>query len=93
MVKTRYFSTKNDFKTGLLYKMFLMIGIILLIFYILQHTFNLVNNMENIAGIALAFSILFIGGGLLLGFFSHLFSKLAKITDEIEKEMEDEESD
>jgi hypothetical protein len=93
MVKTRYFSTKNDFKTGFLYKIFLMVGIILLIFYILQHTFNLVNNMENIAGIALAFSILFIGGGILLGFFSYLFSKLAKITDEIEKEMEDEESD
>lgn len=93
MVKTRYFSTKNDFKTGFLYKIFLMIGIILLVFYIVQQAFTFIENKENIAGIALAFSILFIGGGMLLGFFSYLFSKLAKITDEIEKEMEDEESD
>jgi hypothetical protein len=70
-----------------------MIGIILLIFYILQQAFTFIENKENIAGISLAFSILVIGGGILLGFFSHLFSKLAKITDEIEKEMEDEESD
>jgi len=93
MVKIKYFSTKNDFKTGLLYKIFLIIGIILLTFYILQNIFNLINNIENIADIALAFSILFIGGGILLGFFSYLFSKLARITDELEKEMEDEESD
>ena len=93
MVKTRYFSTKNDFKTGIFYKIFLMAGTILLVFSILQHIFNLVNGMENIADIALALSILLIGGGILLGFFSYLFSKLAKITDELEKEMEDEEFD
>ncbi len=93
MFKIKYFSTKNDFKTGFLYKIFLIIGLILLAFYIIQQAFTFIENKENIAGIALAFSILFIGGGILLGFFSHLFSKLAKITDEIEKEMENEESD
>jgi len=81
MTKIRYFSTKNDFKTGFLYKVFLIIGIVLLVF-------SLVANMENITGITLAFSILFIGGGILLGFFSYLFSRLAKISDEVEKDLD-----
>jgi len=73
-------------KTGVLYKLFLLIGLILLIFYGVQHIILLVEVSEHILGIVLAFSILFLGGGFLIYFLSCQFAKLAKIVDEIENE-------
>ena len=73
-------------KTGFLYKLFLLIGLILLIFYVVQHIISLIEVSEHILGIVLAFSILFLGGGFLIYFLSCQFAKLAKIVDEIENE-------
>ena len=80
-------------KTGVLYKLFLLIGIILLIFYGIQQVTPLVRVSEHILGIVLAFSILFLGGGFLIYFLSCQFAKLAKIVDEIENEEDTENLD
>jgi len=80
-------------KTGFLYKPFLLIGLILLIFYGVQHIIPLVEVNEHILGIVLAFSILFLGGGFLIYFLSCQFAKLAKIVDEIENEEDTENLD
>ena len=73
-------------KMGFLYKLFLLIGLILIIFYGVQQVTPLVGVSEHILGIVLAFSILFLGGGFLIYFLSCQFAKLAKIVDEIENE-------
>jgi len=80
-------------KTGVLYKLFLLIGLILLIFFGVQHIIPLVGVSEHILGIVLAFSILFLGGGFLIYFLSCQFAKLANIADEIENEDEIENLD
>jgi hypothetical protein len=85
MVKKRNISAHSDLKTGSLYKFFLIIGGILLFIYIISWllSFNFIN--ETIAGTILAFSILFIGSGIILYFFFCQFSKLSKIAEEVER--------
>lgn len=83
MIKTRIFSAYNDFKTGFLSKLFILVGIILLIVYILSLLFTF---FETISGSILGFSILFIGLGLIFYFMSLQFAKLAQIAKEIEME-------
>ncbi len=85
MFKKRNISVYSDLKTGFFCKFLLILGIVLLIFYILQKT-SLVDIDENIVGSLLAFAILSLGLGFILYFLSRQFAKLAKIAEEIEKE-------
>jgi len=86
MFKKRNISVYSDLKTGFFCKFLLALGIILLIFYIIQKTVHLVDISGNTLGIILAFAILSLGLGFILYFLSRQFAKLAKIAEEIEKE-------
>lgn len=103
MVKKRNFSTNNDFKTGSLCKLFLLIGIILLLIFIFIKVTVLFVDKDS-SGFArqiydfsqtyypnsiLAFSIIILAVAVILYFFYCQFVKLAKIADEIEKEESD----
>jgi hypothetical protein len=105
MIKERHFSTDQDFKTGIFFKISLLLGIILLILYLI---FQLIDNLteetdsglisivqnlaqSSIAETILAFAIILVGLGLISYFFYFQFSKLAKISDEIEEIEEDDE--
>ena len=103
MIKNRYFSTKKGFKTGFFCKLFLLIGIILLLIFILINVTVLFVD-KNSSGFArqiydfsqtnypnsiLAFSIIILAIAVILYFFYCQFVKLAKIADEIEKEESD----
>ena len=84
MLKKRNISVYSDFKTGFFCKFFLFLGLILLIFYIIQWIIPSIVINENILGIILAFSILFLGIGIILYFFNCQIAKLAEIANEIE---------
>ena len=98
MIKERNFSTDDDFKTGFLSKLLLIIGVILLAIFIffkviaygfgsgILYDFAQTQYM----GTIVAFSIIFIGVGIILYFFHMQFVKLAKIADEIENEENDD---
>ncbi len=86
MFKKRNISVYSDLKTGFFCKFFLILGVILLVFYILQRAISFVNIGENILEIILAFAILSLGLGFISYFLSRQFAKLAKIAEEIEKE-------
>jgi len=100
MIKIRYFSAHNDFKTCFLYKLFLLIGIILLIIFVFIKISSLFVN-TNSEGFAkqiydfsqtsypnsiFAFSLIFLAVSIIFYFFYCQFVKLAEIVDEIEKE-------
>lgn len=95
MVKIRRKSVYNDLKTGLISKICLGLGIILLGAYVFLKSISLVVQSGNtglemlstlgnssLNGMILAFSILFIGAGLLFYFLHYQFQKLAEIADE-----------
>ena len=86
MFKKRNISVYSDLKTGFFCKFFVIIGAVLLTFYVIQKTISLVKIGENTLGIILAFAILSLGLGFILYFLSRQFAKLAKIAEEIEKE-------
>ena len=100
MFKKRHYSVYDDLKTGFFYKLSLCLGIILLIVYIFFKLGSLFSNesdagllgflydlsQSGIADSIIAFSIVFIGLGVILYFFYCQFAKLAKIADELEKE-------
>jgi len=100
MIKKRYFSTNQDFKTCFLYKLFLSIGIILiLIFIIIKVAALFVGedstgfarqiydfSLTNYPNSILAFSIIILAVAVIFYFFYCQFVKLAKIADEIETE-------
>ena len=86
MFKKRNISVYSDLKTGFFCKFFVILGAILLIFYIIHPTIPLVVLGENTLGIILAFAILSLGLGFILYFLSRQFAKLAKIAEEIEQE-------
>ena len=90
MLKKRNISVYSDFKTGFFCKFFLLLGLILLIFYVIQWIIPLIAINENILGIILAFSILFLGIGIIAYFFNCQFAKLAEIADEVEHGNESE---
>ena len=98
MFKKRYFSPHDNFKTGFLCKFTLFIGLILLITFIFFKISSIIIGEEetgifqNIYEISqssimdsiIAFSIIFLGVGVIFYFFQCQFAKLAKIADEIE---------
>jgi len=86
MFKKRNISVYSDLKTGFFCKFFLILGVILLVFYILQRAISFVDIGEDILGTILAFAILSLGLGFISYFLSRQFAKLAKIAEEIEKE-------
>ena len=102
MLKKRYFSANSDFKTGFLCKLTLFLGILLLIVFIFLKVSSFMIEKESegflgqiyeltqttIPDSILAFSIIFLGVGIILYFFHCQFAKLAKIADEIENEEE-----
>lgn len=88
MLKKRSISVYSDFKTGFLCKFLMFLGIILIILYIVQWIVPYITIDETISGIILAFSILFLGLGIILYFFNCQFSKLAEIAHEVENENE-----
>jgi hypothetical protein len=86
MVKKHIFSAHNDLKTGFFCKFFLILGCIFIVLYVVEivaHPLNLSNDMT---GTILAFSILFVGLGLISYFFSCQFAKLSKIAEEVEND-------
>jgi len=86
MFKKRNISVYNDLKTGFFCRLLLFLGVILLVFYILENLFFLFRINENLLGILLAFAILLLGVGFILYFLSCQFAKLACIAKDIEKE-------
>lgn len=82
MVKIKKFSVYTDFKTGILYKIFLLIGFILIILYFLE----ILILETKFSDILLSLSILFISFGLIIYFFNKQFNKLAAIAEELEDE-------
>lgn len=102
-MKIKKFSVYNDFKTGILYKIFIFFGLILTISYVILKIISLFfSNIEymnflynisitNFPNIVISFSILFISFGLILYFFHRQFIKLAEIAKDIEIEEKKEE--
>jgi len=100
MFKNRYFSAKNDFKTGFLFKFLFFLGILLLIvfiflkvssFFIGDESSGIFRQIYDFAQTTapdsiLAFSIILIAVSFIFYFFHSQFAKLAKIADEIENE-------
>ena len=100
MLKKRYFSAHNDFKTGFLCKFTLFFGIFLLIIYLFLKASSFIINSGTSGFVGqiydfsqttypnsiLAISMILIFVGIVLYFFNCQFAKLAKIADEIENE-------
>ncbi len=80
MVKIKKFSVYNDFKTGIIYKILLLIGFFLLFLYIL----DILIFKTNFSSLLISGSILLISFGLISYFFHFQFNKLAAIANEIE---------
>ena len=76
-------STKKTSPTCII---LLALGIILLLFYIIDSLTQIFGINSSTLGTILAFAIILIGVGLILYFFSCQFNKLATIADEIEQE-------
>ena len=102
MFKKRIISVHSDFKTGILFKITLFIGIILLIIFLFFAIISIALENDTTGTLKelylisqsktpntiLAFSILFIAGSIIIYFFKYQFSKLSKIADDIEKSEE-----
>ncbi len=97
MIKNKHYSVYSDFKTGILYKIFISVGIIFItIFISLKITSKIpfenigfLNYFYNISTsqfpeIILSISILLLSFGLILYFLNLQFLKLSKIANEIE---------
>jgi Zn-dependent protease with chaperone function len=85
MAKKHFFSAHNDFKTGFFCKVFLIIGCILFIIYLIETLLHPIGLSDDGIGTILAFAILGLGFGLILYFFSRQFTKLSQIAEEIEQ--------
>jgi hypothetical protein len=86
MVKKHIFSAHNDLKTGFFCKFFLILGCIFIILYVVEIVAHPLNLSDDTTGTILAFSILFVGLGLISYFFSCQFAKLSKIAEEVEND-------
>lgn len=100
MIKKRYFSIDYDFKTGVLCKLFLLIGIIALaisLFFIIvskilnEDSTGLYKQMYDISlstipETILSLSLLSLAVSAIMYFFYLQFKKLSEIAEEIEKE-------
>jgi len=93
MAKKHLFSAHSDFKTGFFCKFFLILGSILFIIYLVETMFHQIGLSDDDIGAILAFSILCLGSGLILYFFSRQFTKLSQIAEEVEQDesLDDEE--
>jgi amino acid transporter len=100
MFKKRYISVHSDFKTGLFYKISLILGLILLIIFIIIKVTSFIVGSDS-TGFAgdiynfsqtpyintiFAFSILLFAAAVILYFFNCQFAKLSKIAEELENE-------
>jgi hypothetical protein len=86
MVKKHIFSAHNDLKTGFFCKFFLILGCIFIFIYVVEIVAHPLNLSDDMTGTILAFSILFVGLGLIAYFFSCQFAKLSKIAEEVEND-------
>ncbi len=100
MFKKRYISVHSDFKTGILYKISLILGLILLIIFIFLKIFSIIVGSESSGffeqiynfsqtsyiNTILAFSILLLGAAVILYFFYCQFAKLSKIAEDLEND-------
>jgi len=86
MVKKHVFSAHSDLKTGFFCKLFLLLGCLFLIIYVVEIAAHPLQLNDDVTGTILAFVILFIGLGLISYFFSCQFKKLSNIADEIEQD-------
>ncbi|MEM0493454.1 MAG: hypothetical protein QXS02_05840 [Candidatus Thermoplasmatota archaeon] len=81
MIKKRIIDFRNISIFSLLSRLLLLVGVLLTFSFVFLR-FVLMCSYES--GIVLAFSILFIGVGLLLYFFHIQFRKLSRIAEEVE---------
>jgi len=102
MFKKRYFQINHNFKTGLLSELFLIIGLILLAFFIffviISMAFNddstgFANQLYNVATSTipeslLSLSLISLAIGFIMYFLYYQFAKLAEIAEEIENSEE-----
>jgi len=86
MIKEKRYSAHNDLKTGFFCKFFFVLGIIFLVIYLLGFFIPQIPLSGTLLGTILAFAILFLGGSLLLYFFSCQFTKLSQIAEDIEND-------
>ena len=86
MVKKHILSAHNDLKTGFFCKFFLILGCIFIFIYVVEIVAHPLNLSDDTTGTILAFSILFVGLGLISYFFSCQFAKLSKIAEEVEND-------
>ena len=86
MAKKHLFSAHNDLKTGFFCKFFLVLGCILFIIYAVEILLHPLGLNDDITGTFLAFTILCLGLGVILYFFSCQFTKLSKIAEEVEQD-------
>ncbi len=107
ILKEKYHSAYDDFRTGFFCKLSLFLGFALLIVYIFLRVSSLLINQNDTSFLRLiydvsksgyvdslmAFSILLIGVGFILYFLHCQFAKLGKVADEIESEIKNEELD
>jgi membrane-anchored glycerophosphoryl diester phosphodiesterase (GDPDase) len=96
MAKKHVFSAHSDLRTGFFCKFFLILGCILFILYLILILFHPIALSDDVTGAILAFSILLLGIGVILYFFSCQFAKLSQIAKEVESDeslKEDEEEE
>ena len=86
MVKRRLISAHSDLKTGFFCKLLLVLGFILLIFYLVQLVIPAVSLGDTVGGALIAFAILCLGLGFILYFFACQFTKLSQIAEEVEQD-------
>jgi hypothetical protein len=86
MGRLHLFSPRSGLKTGILCKLLLFIGMLLLAVYLVFHFVFVTIVDENVLDSVLAFSIIMLGVGLIMFFFYCQFAKLTKIAEEIESE-------
>ena len=93
MTKKHIFSAHTDFKTGILYKVFLLITCVLFVMYFLEMLLHPLGITPEALGTLLAFSILTLGFGVMLYFFSRQFAKLSEIANDVEQDESLDESE
>lgn len=84
-MKQRTLSVYSDHKTGFFYKVCIILGALLLIIYLIETSAHIFGLTDGSTASMLGFAILLLGIGIILFFFSFLFSKLASIAEEIEQ--------
>lgn len=107
MIRKKFFSVKNDFRTGVLSRVFLALAFILFFCIVLIITIGILFANEtnesiglvvslyhsSVIDILLAFLIITVGLGGILWFFKRQFVKLDTIANEYEEETNDQNED